>query len=196
MPLWTPKENGSAPPQTAFINLTSDLPRLEGAFSSPPSAWHCVHRSPLTALATMEIGNGANKAPLLEKGSSSERWHKLKLRFSVLKALDTKNFMEMQAKIFTAGDVADDYPFASRLMTRVNTMASIIAPEEIEPVEDKDNALQTNEEAIVNLLNNCLGSVRAATLRLPALARAWRAVRSSDLTARRTRRVAARGRAC
>lgn len=106
----------------------------------------------------MEIGNGANKAPLLEKGSSSERWHKLKLRFSVLKALDTKNFMEMQAKIFTAGDVADDYPFASRLMTRVNTMASIIAPEEIEPVEDKDNALQTNEEAIVNLLNNCLGS--------------------------------------
>ena len=63
------------------------------------------------------------------------------------------------ARSINIGDIDDvDYPRLSRLVKRGLTMAELITPEPTVAPTEEQAGLQSNSEAIVNLLNNCLGS--------------------------------------
>ena len=62
-------------------------------------------------------------------------------------------------RIISHSDIIDVAPRLASLVKRTNTMAGLLLAPEPTKVEDPDDTeLQTNGEAIVNLLNNCLGS--------------------------------------
>ena len=108
----------------------------------------------------------AKAVPLLEAQSSSarERWTKISTSFRFLRAMEHKTFMTTMARQLHPAQIDDAYPMAQSLSEKAVTMAKLIAPADAADVElkippDTDEAsLQTNSEAIVNLLNNCLGS--------------------------------------
>ena len=100
-------------------------------------------------------------APLLssQRSSAQERWFKVSTSFRFIRAMDQRAFMNGIAR-FNVHEISDSFPIAQKLAEYSAEMAKLASPADDDSLEivDEDASLQTNSEAIVNLLNNCLGS--------------------------------------
>lgn len=106
-------------------------------------------------------------APLRTANSSEEanrRWGRIRSRFQViLRVMDSTAFMKTHARVFTPSSIDGETPWEQRLSTlarQTTTSAGrlVAPPDKPIPAKPDDVELQSNGEAIVNLLNNCLGS--------------------------------------
>ena len=85
-------------------------------------------------------------------------------QFADSRRLDSQFLDYSHALVLTPKDIADYSPVAARMFARMASVAEYIAPADREPSaeeavgKEEEVGLQTNSEAIVNLLNNCLGS--------------------------------------
>ena len=112
-----------------------------------------------------EAWKDGKKEPLLPStttnGAASSRWKSLSILFRHGGAFQ-KSYMAAHAKIIQPSQIPDQYPVAKKLSRKtVESMGNLFAPADVKPEpppNTEEAALQTNGEAIVNLLNNCLGS--------------------------------------
>lgn len=87
------------------------------------------------------------------------RWRVLKHVTSSVRAMNSKGFMASQAHVITHRQLGETLP--GRLERRVTMIGAMLAPADKEGLIESGPAaetLQTNGEAIMNLLNNCLDS--------------------------------------
>lgn len=135
-------------------------------------------------MATAERADDGERAePLLpaapaaaapSKRTAAGRWRVLRHVTRSLQSMDSKAFMAPHGRVITRGALGESSRFTAGLQRRISVVGGLIAPPdkklsvllheadeaaEVTPAAEAAAAsLQTNGEAIVNLLNNCLGS--------------------------------------
>ena len=105
---------------------------------------------------------GQRTAPLLPTDDSpTSRWGRVRFGLRFLRAMDSKAFMSPHGRVVTPSAIGESTAVERSLSDLSKTLSksagNLLAPPDKE-TEEVEQETQTNGEAIVNLLNNCLGS--------------------------------------